>query len=84
MLADHISGLCSSVYFRSLHTAAMWSSLSAPFSSLLHQKTDYFSKQTLDEIEIWPQHLDFYRHHFLECVSYIESKIQAKFKVKGG
>lgn len=49
-------------------------------SSLLEQKTDYYSKKKIEYIEIWPQHLDFYRRRFLDCVGYIESKIEAKFK----
>ena len=54
-------------------------------SSLLNQKTSYFKDKRFDRIEIWPQHLDFYRKRFLECVGYIEGKIEAKFNaVKGG
>jgi hypothetical protein len=53
-------------------------------SSLLNQKTDYFLNKHIDHIEIWPQHLDFHRRRFLECVSHIESKIEAKFKAKTG
>lgn len=49
-------------------------------SSLLHQKTDYYKKKEAQEIEIWPQHLDFYRRRFVDCVGYIEGKIEAKFK----
>lgn len=49
-------------------------------SSALNEKTDYFSKNTLTQIEIWPAHLDFYRRQFLSCVGCIESKIEAKFK----
>jgi hypothetical protein len=53
-------------------------------SSLLNQKTDYFSKKKIEQIEIWSQHLDFYRRRFLDCVGYIEAKIEAKFKGKDG
>lgn len=48
-------------------------------SSLLHQKTDYFKDKGIETIEVWPQHLDFHRQRFLECVGFIESKIEAKF-----
>jgi hypothetical protein len=51
-------------------------------SSLLHQKTDYFASKHIEEIQIWPQHLDFYRRRFLDCVAHIESKIAAKFTAK--
>ena len=48
-------------------------------SSLLEQKTSYYKDKQIEQIEIWPHHLDFYRRRFLECVGYIESKIEAKF-----
>jgi hypothetical protein len=48
-------------------------------SDLLHQKTDYYKAKSQDVIEIWPTHLDFYRRRFIECVAFIESKIQAKY-----
>jgi hypothetical protein len=53
-------------------------------SSLLHQKTDYYQKKQIDQVEIWPEHLDFYRLRFRDCVGYIESKIRAKFTAKLG
>jgi hypothetical protein len=49
-------------------------------SSLLHQKTDYYKTKNADLIEIWPQHLDFYRGQFLRCVTLIEEKIEARYK----
>jgi hypothetical protein len=48
-------------------------------SSLLNQKTDYFKSRSTKPIEIWPQHLDFFRGKFIDCVSHIENKIAAKF-----
>lgn len=51
-------------------------------SSLLLQKSKYFSTKNPERIEIWPQHLDFYRRRFLECIAHIEGKIQSKFKAK--
>jgi hypothetical protein len=49
-------------------------------SSLLHQKTDYYKAKKLEVIEIWPQHLDFYRGQFLRCVTLIEEKIKARYE----
>lgn len=56
----------------------------ARVSSLLNQKTEYFTSRSIDVIEIWPQHLDFYRRRFIDCVSHIESKIAAKFSGVAG
>lgn len=50
----------------------------ARVSPLLNQKTAYYLERGLSKIEIWPTHLDFYRHKFLDCVKYIEEKIAAK------
>lgn len=47
-------------------------------SPLLHQKTTYYSERKIETIEIWPNHLDFYRWKFIDCVNHIESKIAAK------
>jgi hypothetical protein len=51
-------------------------------SSLLNQKTSWYKDKQIKEIEIFPENLDFYRRRFLDCVGYIESKIEAKFKPK--
>lgn len=48
-------------------------------SSLLNQKTDYYRKKSISVIEVWPQHLDFYRKRFIECVNFIESKAKARY-----
>lgn len=45
----------------------------------LNKKTDYYSKKRLAEITIWPPQLDHYRHQFLDCLFYIEGKIQARY-----
>lgn len=58
------------------------SSTARHVSSLLRQKTEYFAKKNITQIEIWPQHPDFYRRRFLECVGHIEAKIEAKYKAK--
>lgn len=47
-------------------------------SPLLEQKTAYYRERDLTHIEIWPQHIDYYRRKFLDCVKFIESKIGAK------
>lgn len=47
-------------------------------SAILRQKSDYYSKNKIDILDIWPQNLDFCRKIFLDCVLYIEGKIKAK------
>ena len=47
-------------------------------STLLLQKSDYYRERNKVVVDIWPQHLDFYRRQFLECGLYIEQKIGAK------
>ena len=53
-------------------------------SSLLNQKTDYYTKSGKDTIDIWPQHLDFYRSQFINCLKYIEGKISDKYAAING
>jgi len=53
-------------------------------SSLLSQKTDYYTKSGKDMIDIWPQHLDFYRSQFINCLKYIEGKIFEKYAAVSG
>jgi hypothetical protein len=48
-------------------------------SSLLNQKTDYYTKSAKEVIDIWPQHLDFYRSQFINCLKFIEGKIAQKY-----
>jgi hypothetical protein len=47
-------------------------------SELLNKKTKYYSDRSLTAVEIWPTHLDFYRKQFLDCVLFMETKIEAK------
>jgi len=48
-------------------------------SALLLSKSQYFRDNDIETIEIWPPHLDHYRHQFLSCLWHIEEKIGAKF-----
>lgn len=48
-------------------------------SSLLKKKSEYYRDKGKTHVEVWPQHLDFYRGRFLDAVSYIEQKVEAKF-----
>ncbi|HCN75804.1 MAG TPA: hypothetical protein DIT13_01255 [Verrucomicrobiales bacterium] len=48
-------------------------------SQLLHQKTSYYSSKNIQVIEIWPQHLDYYRKQFIACLAYVEERIKAKY-----
>jgi hypothetical protein len=48
-------------------------------SPLLQQKSQYFQEKGIDVIEIWPPHLDHYRHQFIKCLLHMESKIAARF-----
>lgn len=52
-----------------------------PTPSLI--KKDAFFKSST-EIEIWPNHLDFYRHHFISCLLHIEQKILSKYGATNG
>jgi hypothetical protein len=51
-------------------------------SSLLEQKEEYYLKNGKSEVEIWPQHLDFYRNQFKSCLNFIEDKIRATYSSK--
>ncbi len=50
-------------------------------SPLLHKKTSYYKDNGFDTIDVWPPHLDFYRHQFISMLLYLESKIGSKFKI---
>lgn len=52
-------------------------------SPLLHKKTAYYKERDLDTVDVWPPHLDFYRHQFIACLLFLEGKISAKFKISG-
>ena len=49
-------------------------------SQLLKEKSEYFNSKNIEYIMIFPQHLDYHRGKFLECVAHIETKIEAKHK----
>lgn len=51
-------------------------------SPLLNKKTDFYKKNGLTDISIWPPQLDYYRHQFIQCLFFIEEKIEAKFAAK--
>ncbi|MEN6367835.1 MAG: hypothetical protein ABFC88_13585 [Thermoguttaceae bacterium] len=51
--------------------------LKGEVSNSLKRIDSFFANKT--EIEIWPPHLDHYRHQFIDCLLFIESKIYAKF-----
>lgn len=49
-------------------------------SPLLRRKGDkYFSRPDVASVEIWPPHLDYFRHQFISCVLHIEGKLAARF-----
>lgn len=52
-------------------------------SPQLHKKTSYYRDNNLEIIDVWPPHLDFYRHQFIACLLYLESKIASKFNISG-
>jgi len=56
----------------------------ARVSRLLRQKTPYFDQRGIDKIEIWPQHLDFYRGRFLNCLEFLEARIAARYSSSAG
>jgi hypothetical protein len=48
-------------------------------SPRLQEKSSYFKDKGISTIDIWPTHLDHYRHQFIKCMLLIEAKISAKF-----
>ncbi|MCK4873537.1 MAG: hypothetical protein KAS72_12500 [Phycisphaerales bacterium] len=48
-------------------------------SPLLRKKSSYFAEKDLDIVDVWPPHLDFYRHQFIACLLYIEDKIRSRY-----
>jgi hypothetical protein len=52
-------------------------------STLLASKSEHYKSQ-LDSgnetLEIWPGQIDYYRHAFLKCLRYLESKIKSRFQ----
>lgn len=51
-------------------------------SELLLEKSAFFRDNAITSIEIWPPHLDHYRHQFIKCLMHIEDKIRARFAAK--
>ncbi len=51
---------------------------SGKLSPLLKQKNEFYKSPSVKEVEILPGHLDFYRGNFVECLAFIEKKIEAK------
>lgn len=45
-------------------------------STTLNQLTPYYKDKGFSEIRITPDHLDFYRGQFLECINYIENHVK--------
>jgi hypothetical protein len=48
-------------------------------SPALKKKDVYLAAKDPDSLELWPNHLDFYRHQFIDCLLHIESRIRAKY-----
>lgn len=48
-------------------------------SRLLKKIDAYFATKGLDEVEVWPPHLDFYRHQFIACLMHIEESIKGRY-----
>jgi len=49
----------------------------AKVSSLLRKKSKYYADK--DVVDIWPPHLDHYRHQFIACLLHIENCIRGRF-----
>jgi hypothetical protein len=39
----------------------------------------YLTAKGVDTFDLWPNHLDFYRHQFIDCLLHIEERIRAKY-----
>jgi hypothetical protein len=48
-------------------------------SPALKKKDAYVAAKGLETLELWPNHLDFYRHQFIDCLLHIEERIRAKY-----
>jgi hypothetical protein len=48
-------------------------------SPALKRKDTYFATKGFDSLDLWPSHLDFYRHQFIDCLFHIEDRIRAKY-----
>jgi hypothetical protein len=48
-------------------------------SPALKRKDAYVAAKGMDSLELWPNHLDFYRHQFIDCLLHIEERIRAKY-----
>jgi hypothetical protein len=48
-------------------------------SPALKRKDAYVAAKGMELVELWPNHLDFYRHQFINCLFHIEERIRAKY-----
>ena len=49
-------------------------------SPALKKKDAYAAAKGLETLELWPNHLDFYRHQFIDCLLHIEERIRSQIR----
>jgi hypothetical protein len=47
-------------------------------SQSLRKRDSFYDDK--NQVDVWPPHLDFFRHQFIACLLHIEGKIEARFK----